>query len=91
VISYCAWDFTVELLEHGHPVVLLGNIPVGIVQEGGMSHDLLFVIAEGNSKICLFSVEMIKIAHMNKDDKSEIRTGHFLIPQIWSVTNTAVV
>lgn len=66
MVTHCAWDFTVQLPEHGHPVVLWGDIPVGIVYEGGLGHDLLLVIVEGDGKVCLLPAEMIPIAHMRK-------------------------
>ena len=77
VTAYRAWDFRVELPEHGYPVVLTGDIPVGIVHKGSLGHYLLLVIAEGNSKVCLFPVEMIKGAHMTKITKRETRRYHF--------------
>lgn len=61
MIAYGAQDFTVELSEHRHPIILLGDIPVGIIQEGSLGHDLLLVIVKGNSKVCLFPVEMIQL------------------------------
>lgn len=64
MIAYCAWEFPVELPEHISPVILIGHIPVGIVQESGMGHDLLLVITESDSKVCLLPVERIKNAHM---------------------------
>lgn len=77
LIPYCAWDFTVKFPEHRHPVILLGHIPVGVVQEGGLSHDLLLVIAESNGKVCLLPVEVIKITHINKITESEMRMSFF--------------
>lgn len=71
MIAYCAWNIRVELPEHRHPVILLGNIPVRIVHKGGLSHDFLSVIVEGNGKVCLFPVKMIKSAHTNQSTISE--------------------
>lgn len=73
MIAYCAWDVTVELPEQRHPVILLGHIPIGIVQEGGLGHDFLLVIVESNGKVCLLPVEMIKTAYVNKITESEMR------------------
>lgn len=71
--AYCARDFLVELPEHGQPVLLLGHIPVGIVHEGGLGHDLLLVIAEGDGQVCLLPVKTMKMAHMCKIMESEVR------------------
>lgn len=76
---YCAWDFIVKLLEHWPPVVLLGNIPVGIVQEDAMGHDLLLVITEGNSKVCLFSVKKMKTHTLVETTKVRWRQAIFFL------------
>ena len=66
VVTHCAWYVTVQLPEHGHPIVLRGDIPVGVIQEGGLGHDLLLVIVEGDGKVCFLPVGMVWIAHMKK-------------------------
>lgn len=71
--AYCAWEFLVELPEYVHPLFLVGHIPVGIVHEGGVGHDLLLVITESDGKVCLLPVERIKIAHTCKIVENEMR------------------
>lgn len=73
MIAYCAREFPVELLEHVHPLILLGHIPVGIVHEGGVGHDLLLLITESDGKVGLLPVETIKIAHKRKISENEMR------------------
>lgn len=73
MIAYCALEFLVELPEHGQPVFLVGHVPVGIVHEGGVGHDLLLVITESDGKVCLLPAERIKIAHTGKTVENETR------------------
>lgn len=73
MIAYCAREFAVELLEHVHPLILLGHIPVGMVHEGGVGHDLLLLITESDGKVGLLPVETIKIAHTRKISENEMR------------------
>ena len=40
VVTHCAWYVTVQLPEHRHPIVLRGDIPVGVIQEGGLGEIL---------------------------------------------------
>lgn len=73
MIAYCAQEFLVELLEHVHPLILLGHVPVGIVHEGGVGHDLLLLITESDGKVGLLPVETVKIAHTCKITGNEMR------------------
>lgn len=61
VVTHCAWHVTVQLLEHGHPIVLRGDIPAGVIQEGGLGHELLSVIVEGDGEVRFLPVGWVEL------------------------------